>query len=65
MGHEIKNSKLNDGKMFEVIGGSEIHFKDGLVIYHRDYFDMGEFIYERISVIGFIVKKIKDRLKTE
>ena len=62
---KLKTPKLNDGKMFEVIGGSEIHFKDGLVIYHRDYFDMGEFIYERISVIGFIVKKIKERLKTK
>jgi hypothetical protein len=36
--------------------------KDGKVISDRDYFDMGEFIYERVpvlrSVIGYIKRKM-------
>jgi ketosteroid isomerase-like protein len=55
---------LNGGKPMELQGNSVITFHpDGRVIYHRDYFDMGEFIYERLPVIGFLVRKVKERLK--
>ena len=30
--------------------------------YHRDYFDMGEFIYERVPVLGSVIRAIKRRL---
>jgi limonene-1,2-epoxide hydrolase len=41
---------LNGGKEFTVPGNSFIRFggTEGKVIYHRDYFDMGDFIYERL-----------------
>jgi len=35
---------------------------DGRVNDHRDYFDMGEFIYERVPVLGRIIRAIKNRL---
>ena len=54
---------LNKGKEFVVQGVSEIHFENNLVTYHRDYFDMGEMVYERIPIFGWITKKIKNRLK--
>ncbi len=56
-------SKLNGGKPIEVEGNSVIKFKSGKAIYHRDYFDMGQFIYEQIPVLGFMVRKIKEGLK--
>ena len=59
----LKTPKLNSGEEFVVGGVSEILFKDGLVIYHRDYFDMGEFIYERIPVLGRIIKSIRERFE--
>jgi hypothetical protein len=31
-------------------------------IKHRDYFDMGEFVYERIPVLRSIIDYIKSRL---
>ena len=58
--------RLNGGKPIVVEGNSVITFHDNdQVIYHRDYFDMGEFIYEKIPVFGFIIKKIKNQMKKQ
>ena len=59
----LKTPKLNSGEEFKVVGVSEILFSDNLVVYHRDYFDMGEFIYEKLPVFGRLVKLIRKRLK--
>ncbi len=61
----LKTDSLNDGEPFSVEGNSVIRFKDGKAIYHRDYFDMGAFIYERIPVVGWMVRKVKSKLKLE
>ncbi len=61
----LKTDSLNDGKPFDVEGNSVIRFKDGKAIYHRDYFDMGAFIYEKIPVVGWMVRKVKSKLKLE
>lgn len=60
----LVTKKLNNGKPIIVFGTSHIKFNDqDLVIYHRDYFDMGEFIYENVPFLGWTIKKIKERLK--
>lgn len=61
----LVTDKLNGGEPIVVDGNSVIKFKDGKAIYHRDYFDMGAFAYENIPVLGFVVKKIKERFKVE
>lgn len=30
--------------------------------YHRDYYDLGEMVYEHVPLVGWIVKKIKRKL---
>jgi len=61
---KMTTKNLNDGKEMILKGNSHIVFNEqGLVTYHRDYFDMGEFIYEYIPVVGWIIKKIKAKLK--
>ncbi|KPK61644.1 MAG: hypothetical protein AMJ59_01175 [Gammaproteobacteria bacterium SG8_31] len=42
-------------------GASLIRFGDQ-VTYHRDYFDLGAMIYERVPVLGGAVRAIKARL---
>ncbi len=55
---------LNGGTPITLEGNSYIVFNDsGLVSYHRDYFDMGEFIYEHIPVMGWTIKQVKKRLR--
>lgn len=58
----MKTSKLNGGDPIVVEGGSMIIFnKEGLVEYHRDFFDMGEMIYEQIPILRSVIKSIKGR----
>ena len=59
----LKTKAINSGNEITVDGVSVITFSaEGKAISHRDYFDMGEFVYERVpllrSVIGFIKKKM-------
>ena len=62
----LETDKLNSGNPIKVDGNSVITFDDqGKAIYHRDYFDMGAFIYEHVPVVGFFVRKIKARMKVE
>ncbi len=60
----LKASGLNGGNSIAVSGNSIFKFDEsGKVIYHRDYFDMGEFIYERIPILKNIILFIKSKLK--
>lgn len=55
---------LNGGSPYQVHGMSRLTFNEtGLVVFHRDYVDLGEMIYEHIPVQGFIIRKIKQALK--
>lgn len=53
--------RLNKGKAIEVTGSSHLKF-DQKLIYHRDYYDLGEMLYEQIPVLGFVIDKLKQRL---
>jgi hypothetical protein len=62
----LKTPKLNSGETITVDGNSVVKFdSSGKAIYHRDYFDMGAFVYENIPVVGFVVKKIKARFQVK
>lgn len=55
---------INSGKRFIVDGASIITFggAEGKVISHRDYFDMGQFVYERVSMLGTIIRYIRHKM---
>jgi len=57
------HSALNSGKEFSVEGMSHIRFdpETGKAIYHRDYFDVGEMIYENVPIVRNMVRFIKSR----
>jgi len=61
----LRAKGLNGGKEIAVHGVSELEFQSEstLVIYHRDYFDMGEFIYQYIPVLGGILKLVRKQLE--
>ena len=55
---------LNGGKLVVVDGNSVIEFNErNLVSYHRDYFDMNEFMYQYIPVLGWLTQKVNKELK--
>ncbi len=55
---------LNKGNEVELEGISVLHFNsEELVSYHRDYFDMGAFIYTHVPVLGRVIRIINRRLE--
>ena len=58
----LRAKGLNNGKEISVPGNSHIIYKNGKAIYHRDYFDMGAFVYEHIPVLSQVVQFIKNKL---
>jgi ketosteroid isomerase-like protein len=62
----LKTDKLKGGEEIVVDGNSVIKFDaTGKAVYHRDYFDMGAFVYENIPVVGYVIRNIKARFKVE
>lgn len=59
----FQHARFRPRETLELRGVSHLKFlDDGRVSHHRDYFDMGEFIYERVPVLGGIIRAIKHRL---
>jgi ketosteroid isomerase-like protein len=57
--------KLNKGKPTLTHGTSVIRFnEEHKVTYHRDYFDMGEMLYQHVPVLGYLVKKANAKLES-
>jgi hypothetical protein len=54
---------LNGNRPLKLDGCSILKFDGDLCIYHRDYYDMGAFIYERIPVLGWVIQQIKAKLQ--
>ena len=55
-----KKEIVVDGASLITFGGSE-----GKAVSHRDYFDMGEFVYERVPVLKSVISYIKGRLSAQ
>ncbi len=59
----LKTKAINGGEEFTVDGISLITFSsEGKAMRHRDYFDMGEFVYEKIPVLKTVIGYIKKKL---
>ena len=57
-----QHPKLNSGDLIAVAGASQLDFKQGKIIRHRDYFDGGALLYEHIPVLKRIILFLKNRL---
>ncbi|MGF1769985.1 nuclear transport factor 2 family protein [Enterovibrio makurazakiensis] len=58
----LSHPKLSGGAERVVNGCTRLVLKEGRVVIHRDYFDLGEMLYEALPVLGSAVKMIKKRL---
>lgn len=55
------HSKLNSGQAITVQGHSHLKGDDNKVIFHRDYLDVGAMLYEHISVLGGVIRFVKNK----
>lgn len=53
-------SKSN--KVIHLDGTTQLTVKEDIIVYHKDYYDLGEMVYEHIPILGFLIKKIKRKL---
>ncbi len=59
--------RMRSGKQepFTIHGASHLRFDaDGLVNYHRDYWDAAEEVYEKVPVLGALMRALKRRAAT-
>lgn len=52
--------KLNKGQLISVDGMSQLKFNDK-IYFHRDYFDLGQMLYEQVPFIGGFIRLLKMR----
>ena len=56
----LKHQKLSKNKEITLQGASFIRFDNNKVCYHRDYYDLGALIYERLPIIGSAVRTVRN-----
>lgn len=57
-----QHKRLKSGLPIEVEGHSLIKGEDNKVIYHRDYLDLGQMLYEQVPLLGSIIRWLKKRV---
>lgn len=57
----LQHTRFHPGERLHLPGATHIRFADK-VVYHRDYFDVGALLYERVPLLGPLVRAIKSRL---
>jgi hypothetical protein len=55
--------RFHKGQVQSSIGITHVRFnKDGLVAYHQDYWDSGSNFYEKLPILGGLIRYVKSRL---
>lgn len=57
----LEHPRLCGGRRFDLSGASHLRF-DGKIRYHRDYFDVGALLYERLLLLGPLLRLVKSRM---
>jgi len=57
----FQHPKLKSGENISIMGHSHLKMTNNKIIYHRDYYDLGEMLYENIAVLGNVIKFLKKR----
>jgi ketosteroid isomerase-like protein len=54
---------IGNGKPISVHGCSVVHWNsEGKIAYHRDYYDLDEMVLQHIPLLGWVTKKIKQKM---
>lgn len=57
---QYRHPKLNKGQLIRVDGMSQLKFNDK-IYFHRDYFDLGQMLYEQVPCVGELIRLLKTR----
>lgn len=59
---DFSHKAIGSSKTIRVDGCSVLRWQDGLIIYHRDYYDVNAMVYRHIPVLGWLTDKVNRRL---
>lgn len=62
---DFASKKLLNGKQLSLHGMSMLDISGELIVQQRDYYDMGEMLYEHTPVLGTVVRFLKHRLASQ
>ncbi|UTW49019.1 nuclear transport factor 2 family protein [Bacterioplanoides sp. SCSIO 12839] len=58
-----QHPRINSGKTVQVDGGSELIWHNDKIIQHQDFFDGGQMLYEHLPLMGWAIRKLKERMQ--
>lgn len=60
----LKHPKLSQGREIIVPGTSHLQLKNNKILAQTDYYDAGAMLYEHVPILGYVIEKIKTRVKS-
>ena len=58
----FSHPRLKKGAELLLDGVTELHFADGKIQSHYDYYDLGAMLYEHLPVLGRLIKLVKSKV---
>ncbi len=58
----MTHKRLRPGEELALPGASHVRHDADRITWHRDYFDVGAMIYERLPVVGALVRAVRARV---
>ncbi|HEX5791660.1 MAG TPA: nuclear transport factor 2 family protein [Rheinheimera sp.] len=59
---QLRHPAIRKGEIVCLNGCSVLRWRDGLIVYHRDYYDLTEMVYQHLPVIAWLTAKVKQRM---
>ncbi len=60
---QFSHQAIGAGALISVDGCTELHWhQDGRIIYHRDYYDLTQMVYQHVPVVAWLTGKIKQKM---
>lgn len=58
----FRHPRIKSGQWVSVEGCSELHWQDEKIISHQDFYDAGAMLYEHLPLLGWAIRKLKERI---
>lgn len=58
----LSHPAIGKGKEITVHGCSALRWQDEQIIYHRDYYDLTEMVYQHIPVVSWLTGKVRQKM---
>ncbi|TNE83369.1 MAG: nuclear transport factor 2 family protein [Gammaproteobacteria bacterium] len=55
----VRHKRLNGGRAIEVDGISHLELRGDLIVFHRDYFDLGQLLYGNVPLLGRVIRWLR------